>query len=338
MLSEASLCVSGYGLVTCLGGTHAATLAALKSGRRVAGEPLSLLAGTEYSRYRVAGLPEIAFDAYIQDRRMRKFMAPQTEIAAVAARQALEMARLDTPRFAPERIGLFAGIGLAAVQLESSVDLLRASLDAKGLFSARAFAAQGLRTINPLWSFWVLANMPACIISVLENIRGPNLIFTPWEDQTGAAVQQAAHALERGEIDCAVVLAADTPSHPANLVELAASGRIDVSETVAPAAACLVLEHAQTAARDGLPAIEVSHINLGPSPACEKPDAPLLGASGHLLVSGYSIHDPLASYIGRTIAAAPLALMALAPFIPLPRCVQGCGGQTFSFECAVCSA
>ena len=284
--------VTGTGIVTCLGDSLATTLSAIDSGCRVRGETLPSLTGTPYAAY--PAVPDVNPDigARITDRRMRKFMSRHSELAAVAARQALAESAPLARGIQPERIGLYAGVGLVAVDTRTSIDLLRKSLDEEGAFSQRVFADKGLHAIHPLWSFHTLANMPACIVSVLEKIKGDNGIYTPWEDQTAFALLEAAHALRRGDIDCAVVVAADTPSHPSSLAELANAGYIDPTETAAPGAACLVLERPEGAGAGQPPFPRLTNIRLALDNA---PRA-----------------DPLAPLIGRTVAAAPLLLVALA--------------------------
>jgi 3-oxoacyl-(acyl-carrier-protein) synthase len=305
--------VIGVGAVTCLGVSHAATLDALAAGRAVRGEPCRYLADTPYAGRLTAREEEPDIAGYITDRRMRKFMSRHAELAAAAARQALDAAAPLQRAIMPERIGLYAGVGLAAVDIRASADLLRKSLGEDGAFSQTAFAQDGLRAIHPLWSFHTLANMPACIVSVLESIKGGNGIYTPWEDQTAFALVEAAFALDRDDIDCAVVVASDTPHHPASLFELAAAGHLASDEIAAPGAACLVLERPDSAPASR--SFLLTNIRL-------------------ILEDAPRPHDPLAPLIGRTVAAAPLLLAALAPCCNLPRSLTGSGGHTFSFEVA----
>lgn len=300
--------------MTCLGTSLKETLAAVKTGARVRGEPFSFLKNTPYGGCLAAREQSPDLRDRIADRRMHKFMSRHAELAAVVAREALQEADLAGRGVESERIGLYAGVGLAAMDITASMELLRASLNRDGVFSLDRFSRDGLRTIHPLWSFHTLANMPACIVSVLEGIKGDNGIYTPWEDQTSFALLEAACALHQGTIDAAVVVASDTPSHPASMVEMAASGFIASGEVAAPGAACLVLER----------------------PDCPAPARPFsllrnmrLTASA---VENSGTADPLAPIVGRTVAAAPLLLAILAPLLDLPCQLQGCGGHRFSFE------
>ena len=313
MSTACTVAVTGTGIVTCLGVSKETTLAAANRGERAAGERLPLLAGTEFAGYSAVTGDAPDLSAYIADRRMKKFMSPHAELAAAAARQAMAEARPHERGILPERIGLYAGTGLASADIRASHALLEASLDGEGAFSLDAFCAKGLRTIHPLWSFHTLANMPACIVSVLENIKGPNGIYTPWEDQTAFALIEAAHALERGDVDCSVVVAADWPSHPGSLVELASLGCIRPDETASYGAGCLVLERPDNLLR-GKRFPRLHSLRLSPLPG---PPAP---------------EDPLEPLLGRTVSAAPLLLVALAAKCGLRPVLDGCGGQRFSFE------
>jgi 3-oxoacyl-(acyl-carrier-protein) synthase len=301
-------------MVTCLGVSRAATLSAMEQGERVRGGPFPFLAGTPYGECLAVQCQEPDTQGLVADRRMRKFMSRHAELAAVAAREAIGEAAPQRRGILPERMGLYAGVGLAAVDMAAGMELLHASLDRRGAFSMESFSRDGLRTIHPLWSFHTLANMPACIVSVLEGIKGDNGIYTPWEDQTAFALLEAIHALHRGDIDAAVVVASDTPSHPASMVELVLAGHVAAGETVAPGAACLVLERPDAQAPER-PFSLLRNVRLAASAKAQ-----------------FRPFDPLAPLIGRTVAAAPLLLALLAPVMDLPRCLDGCGGHTFSFE------
>jgi hypothetical protein len=93
-------------------------------------------------------------------------------------------------------------------------------------------------------------------------------------------------------------------------VELARAGSLASTEIVADGAACLVLERPETA-----------------------PSSPRL-KNLDLVLADAPPHDPLAPFIGRTVAAAPLLLVALAVSCGAPRRLAGCGGHEFSFEVA----
>jgi 3-oxoacyl-(acyl-carrier-protein) synthase len=240
-------------------------------------------------------------------------MSEAAVLGCVAAHEAAEAAGLRT-RFPPERVGLYAGTGLAAAGVDDVRPMLQASIARDGEFSCRMLGERGLAASNPLLSFKILANMPPCLVSIIEGVKGPNYIFTPWEGQTAAALLEAWSAVVSGEADGALCGAADNAAHPATLTYLVQSGRLAAGEFPAAAAAYLVLERAATARRDGRRILaRIAGMSLEPAGA--KPA------------------DPLAARMGRSFAAAPAVLMALGcQAADGSMAITGAEGETFRAE------
>ena len=279
-------------MITPLGATADETAAAWLQGQNARCETIEDLCGTELEGAQAAVLPEFNPMERLGDRRMMKFMSDAALIGCVAAREAMEDADA-AKRFAPERTGLFSGTGLAAARVREVIPMVENSIGDTGRFSYRLLGERGLAAANPLLSFKVLANMPPCLISVIEQIKGPNFIFAPWEGQTAAALLEAWKAVRSGEVECALAGAADYAGHPATVVYLKQSELISDGEYAAPGAAYLLLERRETAERGEckvygeITVIEIESIN------------------------GCTV-DPLAKRMGRTFAAAPAILTALA--------------------------
>ena len=62
-------------------------------------------------------------------------------------------------------------------------------------------------------SFKILANMPICFVSIFENIRGPNAVYTPWEGQGAQAIAAGVQRDRRGDVPCALVGGCDVKTH-----------------------------------------------------------------------------------------------------------------------------
>lgn len=284
----ADVAVTGIGLLTPLGVTAAENLAAWRAGQVAPRAPLPELAGTPLAAAPAALPPAFDAAAMVGNRRMLKYMSPAAVLGCAAAHAALADAG-SAGRHAPERTGLYAGSGLAAANLEEVATTVAHSVDEGGRLSLARFGRDGLAATNPLLSFRILPNMPPCLISIIEGLKGPNLILTPWAVQTAAALREAWQAVASGEVDCAVAGAADTPAHPATFVYLRQSGRLRDGEVPASAAAYLVFERATAAGR---------------RPYALLRDLRLLPEAGS--------SDPLATRIGRCFAAAPAVTLALA--------------------------
>jgi len=291
-MNATDVVVTGLGMVTPLGITARETMDSWRRGECAGRHPVKELEGTRLARIRTGAIPAFDSARSILDRKMRKYMSDAAVLASVAAREAVSDGAIAS-RFRPERIGLYAGTGLTTGRGHEVVPMLENSLDEKGRLSLRRLGERGLPATNPLLSFKILANMPPCIVSILEKIQGPNLIFTPFEGQTGAALIEAWRAGANREVDCALTGAADHASHPSSLVYLKQAGILRDSELPSPGAAYLTLERRETAMRDGRRIYaRLVHLELATS------DAP--------------VRDPLATRMGRTYAAAPAILLALA--------------------------
>jgi 3-oxoacyl-(acyl-carrier-protein) synthase len=254
------------------------------------------LNGTSLEAIGVAVLPGIEAAERLGGRRMLKYMSDAAVLGCLAGREALEDAGAKA-RFSPERIGLYSGTGLATANIDEVRAMVEASIDEGGQLSCRLLGEQGLAVTNPLLSFKILANMPPCLISIIEGIKGPNLVFTPWEGQTGAALLEAWRAVAIGEVECALAGAADNAAHPATFVYLHHAGLLRDEEYPASGAAYLVFERLETAQRDGrMIHGEIKHISLTPSNG--------------------GVVDPLSERLGRTFAAAPALLLGFC-------CTQG---------------
>jgi 3-oxoacyl-(acyl-carrier-protein) synthase len=222
---------------------------------------------------------------------MLKYMSDAAVLGCLAGREALENSSAKA-RFSPERVGLYAGTGLATASMDEVRAMVEASIDEGGQFSCRLLGEHGLAATNPLLSFKILANMPPCLISIIECIKGPNLVFTPWEGQTGAALLEAWKAVASGEVDCALAGGADNAVHPAAFVYLHQAGLLGREEYPASGAAYLVFEKWETAKRDGRYIYaQIENVSLFP---CDE-----------------GVNDPLSERVGRTFAAAPAILLGL---------------------------
>jgi len=305
--------VTGVGMITTLGATAVETAAAWRRGDGPRLEEIPELTAAQAPSRRVAALPTLDPGERLGGRRMLKYMSGAAVLGCIAAREATSAARVRD-RFRPERVGLYAGTGLAAASVNDVLPLVRNSLDGEGVFSCRLLGGQGLPQTNPLLSFHLLPNMPPCLVSLLEAVRGPSLLYTPWEGQAAAALLDAWEAVASGEVDCALAGAADTPAHPATFLYLQQSGRLTTGEFPGSGAAYVVLEPEDR--RDPTapkPLARIQRLSLTPTPG--------------------PVDDPLASRMGRTFAAAPAIVLGLACLgIWSEVSLQGSDGECFRVQ------
>lgn len=305
--------ITGIGMVTPLGVTAVDTVSAWGEGRRMSTCIEPGLAGTPLAESPVAQLPEFDPARRLGGRRMLKFMSAGAPLGCMAAQEAHQQADAKA-RFSPENTGLFSATGLPAADLDQIRALIENSIDENGNFSCRLFGEKGLPVTNPLLSFRILANMPACIMSIIEGVKGENSIYTPWESQAGLALREGWLAIADGEVDCALVGGEDCPSFPFSFVYLRQAGYLKENEVPAKSGAYLFLERLNTAREAGK---EILAVIEDVTVSKKENVAP----------------DPLTERIGRTIAAAPFIMTGIACYHPdLPTEITGIDGWTVSIK------
>jgi len=162
---------------------------ALASGRVVA-----------TAAHAVCGTPDPA--PFLRQRKLRKYMGPQDELAVAAAGGALRDAGLDGPL--GERCGLYLTVGYIPFERHDIDGMLDVSLD-DGRFSMERFSRRVFEVVNPLLTFRVLPNMPAFHVSFTFDIQGPYVVSYPGVGQFYAVLEEAAVAVDSGAIEIALV-------------------------------------------------------------------------------------------------------------------------------------
>ncbi len=149
---------------------------------------------------------------FISQRKMIKLMNREAQMAVSAAGLAINDAGLEG-HYSPYRTGLYLGTGLTSGQLADLIRLVENSIDENNRFSYQRLGTEALPNCNPLLSFKILTNMPLCYISILFQVKGPNLVFNPWSSHTAQAIGEGMYAIKQGDIDCAIVGGCDSKSH-----------------------------------------------------------------------------------------------------------------------------
>jgi 3-oxoacyl-(acyl-carrier-protein) synthase len=297
-MSSEPVVITGIGMVTPLGATNIDTVQSWRAGTEIVRARSELLKGTVLESQEVAVIPAFEPAQRLKNRKMLKFMSDAAVLGCVAAREALEDADACR-RFPAENIGLFAAAGIAGIDMREAMPMIRASLGEDGNFSCRDLGARGLPAANPLLSFKILANMPPCLISIIEGIKGPSLLFTPWQGMAGAALHEAWQSVAAGDIDCAVAGAADNSAVPTAIAYLRKSGLLGVNECASAGAGYIVMERLSSALKDN-----------------RRIYAKIVGIT--IAASDEAAQDPLVERMGRTYAAAPAIMLGLAAQIPIP--------------------
>lgn len=141
---------------------------------------------------------------FVSSRKMIKYMGKQDRMAVIAAGRALEdgsaLEKADG-----ERCGIFLAVGHIPFEREDIEIIARASTDDDGKFSMNSFSERAMASVNPLLTFRCLPNMPIFHVSVCFGIRGPYFITYPGIGQFYQALNRALAALQKNDIDLALV-------------------------------------------------------------------------------------------------------------------------------------
>ncbi len=185
---------------------------------------------------------------YLREKKSRKYMGLQDELAVVCAGRALAEARLEP---SAERTGLYVAVGYIPFRERDIDPVLEGSL-VDGELSSKRFAAEGYLRAHPLLAFRCLPNMPAYHVAANFGIEGPYTVSYPTAGQLYLALEQAVMALDDGRVDAAIVVGvADQRNflvaHHFNRVEPPVP-----SERIADAGAAVVLEREEGARARGV--------------------------------------------------------------------------------------
>jgi 3-oxoacyl-[acyl-carrier-protein] synthase II len=217
--------ITGLGLVTPLGREPGDVVARLLRREAVA-QPVPFSASLACRA--MATVPDFRASDYFPDNKSLRLMNRDAQFAVVAARLALQDAGLASRAgYPPDEMALYGATGLSGIAPEEIARLVRDAAAPDGSLDLQRFGQVTLRRIRPVLSFKILANMPICFVSIFENLRGPNAVYTPWEGDGAQAIRAGVRAIRTGEVPCALVGGCDVKTHALSLVTLQQLGIFD---------------------------------------------------------------------------------------------------------------
>ena len=245
--------VTGIGLVTPLGCEPERVLDRILRGERaIRPSPF----GTSVACPVFAPVADFDAAEHFPDNKTLRLMNRDAQMAVVAARLAMRDAGLTPGELYPaEDIALYGATGLCGMPPAEIAGLLRNAAAEDGSLDLERFGQVALRRIRPVLSFKILANMPICFVSIFENLRGPNAVYTPWEGQGARAIIAGVQAVAEGDAPCAVVGGCDVKTHALAFLSLQQLGVFDswqrhgAGTVPGEGAAFLVLEQRAAAVR-----------------------------------------------------------------------------------------
>jgi 3-oxoacyl-[acyl-carrier-protein] synthase II len=190
--------VTGLGAVTPLGLDAPSFWQALLAGRSGAA-PITAFDASEWETTfacEVKGFDPLAS----LDRKLAHRLDPYAQYAIVAADEAIAdagIAPADLASSARERIGVIVGSGIGGIQtLEKQSAVLQ---------------TQGRRRVSPFLIPMMISDMAAGVISIRHGLRGPNHAVVSACATGNHNLEDALHAIRRGEADVIVCGGSEAP-------------------------------------------------------------------------------------------------------------------------------
>ncbi|MHC4258798.1 MAG: beta-ketoacyl synthase N-terminal-like domain-containing protein [Planctomycetota bacterium] len=200
----ADVVITGVGMLTSLGQRPQEILDRICAGETAATEPIFEVA--KFDCPVCAPIPEFDAEQYFPENKTLRLMNRDAQMAVAAARLAMDDACIKSGEtYPPENVALFGSTGTAGMSVDQITRIIQYAADDDGTLSLERFGRVALRRVRPVLSFRILANMPICFVSIFEDIRGPNAVYTPWEGHGAQALAAGVRAIKRGDVPCALV-------------------------------------------------------------------------------------------------------------------------------------
>ncbi len=152
---------------------------------------------------------------YITQRKSLKVMSKDMQTAAAAARLAIDDSGIDYKEVDPTRLGVCIGAGMINADIQELGNPIAHSKP----FSLKTFGKEAMDKLFPLWLLKQLPNMIASHISIMFNAQGPSNTLTHASAAGLHAVAEASFIIERGDADIVICGAADSHTHPIDILK-----------------------------------------------------------------------------------------------------------------------
>ena len=173
-----------------------------------------------------ARVPPIDVRQRIEQRLLRKILAPSAVCSVLAAGQALADAGIPPGDERRRDCGLYVGSVQLDVDFNLFAPVLRESLDRQGRFDLRLFVQRGMKVLDPLFMVKALPNSGLCGITIEHQVTGPNINLANGSVAGLQAAALAAAAIRRGDTAMALAGGFDSLLHIESMVEHLLAGRI----------------------------------------------------------------------------------------------------------------
>src|SRR5579872_3728108 len=156
---------------------------------------------------------------FVRRKKLLKVMSRDIQLGVSAAFLAMRDARLAQGDFDPDRLGVVYGAGQIPSRPQELAGAAALCTD-DDVFRFDMFGEECMNQISPLWLLPQLPNMPACLVAIEHDARGPNNTITCREASPLLALAEAVHTIQRGVADCMIVGACGSDVHAVDIARL----------------------------------------------------------------------------------------------------------------------
>jgi 3-oxoacyl-[acyl-carrier-protein] synthase II len=218
-LSRRRVVLTGVGVVSPIGSDPASFWQSLVDGKSGV-RPVTDIDVSEFA-CRVAARVE-NFDAkkYLEkdQRKALKVMARTIQMGVAMANVALEDGQLKKGSIDPTRIGIDYGSAMVHSELDDIGRASKVSETSPGQISLHIWGQTGMKEIPPTWMLKYLPNMPACHITVNNDMQGPSNTITSGEVSALLTFGEAWRLLDKNHVDVMMVGGCESKLNPLNFV------------------------------------------------------------------------------------------------------------------------
>jgi 3-oxoacyl-[acyl-carrier-protein] synthase II len=197
--------ITGLGAITPLAHNVEDTWQGLLAGRSGVG-PITQFDASDLPCRIAAEIKDFRPEDHLDYKEARR-MARASQLAVVAARQAVDDAALPVPLPDPERVGVLIGTGLGGFE--------------KGAEGMEVYRARGLRAVSPFALMATLPNMPTYYVSASIGALGPISTVVAACATGNQSIAEAAEWIRRGSADIVVAGGVEGLIHPGTLAGFA---------------------------------------------------------------------------------------------------------------------
>lgn len=205
--------ITGMGAVTPIGLSVEEFWSGVKEGKTGFGE-ITYFDTTEYKAHLAAELKGFVAKEYM-DFKAAKRMAPFSQYAVAAAKEAMEDAGLDMTKEDPFRVGCSVGSGIGSLQVVEQAH--------------QTLMDKGPKRLNPLIVPMMISNMAAGNVSISFGLRGKNInVVTACATGTHS-IGEAYRSIQCGDADVMVAGGTEAAITPVGLGGFAALTALSAS-------------------------------------------------------------------------------------------------------------